>query len=178
MVITKQTSILQQSILKEENGYQFIDAYKSRFPDPEEAIDIQQIGKLFFSGGPKWLGRLFALRNRIVKIFGLKVPDKVAERELQLQNFRCEPGERMGLFQVIQRTENEVVLGEDDQHLDFRVSLLLEKGNLNDKVLTISTLVKFHNRMGRLYFIPVRPFHRFIVPAMLKGIIRDLKEGK
>lgn len=176
MRITKQTSIQKQSILKEENGYQFIDAYKSRFPDPGDAINIQQIGKLFFSGGPEWLNRLFALRNRLVKSIGLKVPDKKAERAQQLQNFRCEPGERMGLFQVIQRTGNEVVLGEDDQHLDFRVSLLLEKGSLGDKELTISTLVKFHNRIGCLYFIPVRPFHRFIVPAMLKGIIRDLKK--
>lgn len=102
------------------------------------------------------------------------------EREIQLKNFRCEPGEQLGLFRVIARTENEVVLGEDDKHLDFRVSLQLEKSKLNniEKELTISTLVKFHNRMGRLYFIPVKPFHRFIVPSMLKGIVRELNTAK
>lgn len=173
---TKQTGLSQQSILKAENGYQFIDGYKSNFTDPGNEIEIQQIVKLFFSSGPKWLDTLFALRNSIVKAFGLKVPDKRAEREIQLQNFRCEPGAQLGLFKVIACTENEVVLGEDDKHLDFRVSLLLEKNKLEDieKDLTISTLVKFHNRMGRLYFIPVKPFHRFIVPAMLKGIMRQL----
>lgn len=177
IMITQQRSLQQESILKAENGYQFIDSYKGRFPDPEDAIGIQQVTKLFFSAGPKWLDRLFAFRNRMVKFFGLKVPGKVAERKRQLQNFSCAPGEQIGLFKVIQRTENEVVLGEDDKHLDFRVSLLLQKSCLDDKEkeLTITTLVKFHNRMGRLYFIPVKPFHRLIVPAMLKGIIRKLK---
>lgn len=176
-MIIKQRSLQQQSILKAENGYQFIDSYRCRVSDPEDAIEIQQIGKLFFSAGPKWLDRLFAFRNRMVKFFGLKVPGKLEERERQLQNFRCIPGERIGLFKVIQRTEDEVVLGEDDKHLDFRVSLLLQKSSPEDKekVLTITTLVKFHNRMGRLYFILVKPFHRRIVPAMLKGIIRELK---
>lgn len=175
-MITKQRSLQQESILKAENGYQFIDSYKGRFSDPEDATEIQQIGKLFFSAGPKWLDRLFAFRNRMVKFFGLKVPGKVAERKRQLQNFRCVPGERIGLFKVIQRTEKEVVLGEDDKHLDFRVSLLLQKNkeHSDERELSISTLVKFHNSWGKLYFIPVRPFHRLIVLAMLNGIIREL----
>lgn len=175
-MITQQRSLQQESILKVENGYQFIDGYKSKFSDPGDAIEIQQVAKLFFSAGPKWLNRLFAFRNGMVKFFGLKVPGRREDRERQLQNFRCVPGERIGLFKVIQRTENEVVLGEDDKHLNFRVSLLLQKNkeHSNERELSISTLVKFNNSWGKLYFIPVKPFHRLIVPAMLKGIIRKL----
>ncbi len=76
------------------------------------------------------------------------------------------------------RTENEVILGEDDKHLNFRVSLFLEQqqNNPQKKDLTISTTVEFNNWFGRLYFIPVRPFHKLIVPTMLKGIIKELEK--
>ncbi|AYZ35431.1 DUF2867 domain-containing protein [Chryseobacterium indologenes] len=33
----------------------------------------------------------------------------------------------------------------------------------------------FHNWTGVLYFLPVRPFHKLIVPAMLKNIIGQLE---
>lgn len=172
----EKTGLPGASCLRTENGYQFIDGYKSKFSDPGDAIELSQIVKLFFSAGPKWLDKLFALRNSIVKLFGLKVPGNGIERERELQNFRCEPEERIGLFKIIQCSENEAVLGEDDKHLDFRVALLLQKSSVDDKVkeLTIATLVKFHNNWSKLYFIPVKPFHRLIVPAMLKGIIREL----
>lgn len=68
----QQTGLQAQSILKAENNYQFIDGYKSNFTDPGNEIDIRQIGKLFFSSGPKWLDQLFTLRNGIVKFFWTK----------------------------------------------------------------------------------------------------------
>jgi hypothetical protein len=47
----------------------------------------------------------------------------------------------MGLFKVFSRTGHEVVIGEDDKHLNFSVSLFLEnhKTETNKKNLTIST---------------------------------------
>ena len=75
-------------------------------------------------------------------------------------------------------TENEVILGEDDKHLNFRVSLILNpKGKKTEnKDLIVSTTVEFNNWFGRLYFLPVRPFHKLIVPTILKGMIRDLEK--
>ncbi|MGK6317170.1 hypothetical protein [Neorhizobium sp. DT-125] len=37
----------------------------------------------------------------------------------------------MAFFPVLERSENELVLGVDDRHLDFRISILL--GALKDK---------------------------------------------
>ena len=78
---------------------------------------------------------------------------------------------------MFDKTDNEVILGEDDKHLDFRVSLLLDKlaSKTEQKNLTITTTVKFNNSFGRLYFLPVRAFHKLIVPTMLKGIIKQLE---
>ena len=57
-------------------------------------------------------------------------------------------------------------------------TLTVDQSNKTDntkKDLTISTTVEFNNWFGRLYFLPVRPFHKIIVPTMLKGIIKELE---
>lgn len=172
---THRTHLPKTSILNSETDFKFIDGYKARFLDSKNEIDIQRVGKLFFSTGPKWIDKLFSFRNKIVKLVGLKTSNKLEEKEKQLQNFKCEPGEQIGLFKVFHKSENEVILGEDDKHLDFRVSLFLNKVD-ETKELTISTSVKFNNRFGKLYFVPVKPFHKLIVPTMLKGIIKEINK--
>lgn len=111
-------------------------------------------------------------------MLGLKTAGEPSGRDKELEAFKCEPGEQIGLFKVFDKTDTEVVLGEDDKHLDFRVSLFLEQQDPNfpGKHLTISTTVRFNNWFGKVYFIPVRPFHKLIVPVMLKGILHKLGE--
>ncbi|MOA34437.1 hypothetical protein D3C78_1558100 [compost metagenome] len=61
-------------------------------------------------------------------------------------------------------------MGENDRHLDFKVSLLAQQtGNTNSSI-TISTVVNYHNWFGKFYFFFVKPFHKRIVPVMLKKI--------
>jgi len=168
-----------KSILKkDEKHYDYIDSYQSEFVDKNNNISPTEIGKAFFSSGPKWVEKLFVLRNKIVGLFGLKTSENITDRQKQLDNFKCEPGEQLGLFKVFTKTNNEVVLGEDDKHLNFRVSLLLDQlfNETDKKTLTITTTVEFNNWFGRLYFLPVRPFHKLIVPKMLKGIIKELEK--
>jgi hypothetical protein len=61
------------------------------------------------------------LRNVIVRPFGLKtsinaVPS-ISQEELQ-------PGTAVGAFEILDRRQNEeIMLGEDDKHLDYRVSI-------------------------------------------------------
>jgi hypothetical protein len=168
-----------KSILnKDRNHYDYIDLYQRPLVDKNNHIGPTEVGKAFFSSGPKWVGKLFGLRNKIVALFGLKTSGKITDRQAQLDNFKCEPGEQLGLFKVFSKTNNEVVIGEDDKHLNFRVSLLLDQvpNDTDKKTLTITTAVKFNNWFGRLYFLPVRPFHKLIVPSMLKGIIKELEK--
>jgi hypothetical protein len=84
------------------------------------------------------------------------------------------------LFKVLEKTDREAVVGEDDKHLDFRVSVHLDPlpGSAPYAyALTLSTIVLFHNRIGKLYFAVVKPFHQLIVPAMLRGIAKRLRVG-
>ena len=132
--------------------------------------------KSFFSTAPNWVNKLFLLRNKIVKWFGLKIPNEVSDRKEALNNFKGNVGEQLGLFKVFDRNENEIIFGENDKHLDFRVSFFLENLDNNTKAITISTTVVFHNWFGRLYFLFVKPFHKIIVGSMLKSILKDLNK--
>lgn len=178
MIITK-TQLPAHSILK-TNGvkYDYVDSYQGQFLDESRKIEILEIGKSFFSSSPKWIDTLFEFRNKVVGILGLKTSGNEVDRQEMLANFRCEKGEQLGLFRVYEKTTNEIILGEDDKHLNFRVSLFLEEGtsDMKHRILTISTAVTFNHWFGRIYFLPVRPFHSLIVPTMLKGIIHNIEK--
>jgi Protein of unknown function (DUF2867) len=175
------TKLPNNSILNSNHKkYDYVDSFQGMLLDCENKFKPIDIGKAFFSSGPKWGDKLFNLRNKIVSVFGLKTAGNVVDRHQQLNNFKCEPGEQFGLFKVFHKTENEVIIGEDDKHLNFRVSLFLDNSKTDNskKDVTISTTVEFNNWFGRLYFLPVRPFHRVLVPAMLKGIIKELEKQR
>lgn len=177
MNITK-TCLPQNSILK-VNGiiYDYTDSFRGTFTDKFQNIDVTEIAGLFFKTSPQWIQFLFALRNKIVGVFGLKISKQDKETQKSLTNLKLNTGDSIGLFKVFNKTANEVVLGEDDKHLNFRVSLLIDDlpNTSNHKNLTISTTVKYNNWLGRLYFFPVSLFHKIIVPAMLKAIIRNIE---
>ena len=175
----KKTVLPNNSVLKNETSYyHYIDSYEGEFQDKENTIGPKEVAKAFFMSAPEWVQKLFAFRNKVVGLIGLKTPNHTTDRQKQLNDFKCEPGEQLGLFKVFNKSENEVILGEDDKHLDFRVSLFIEqKPNYNPtKKLIISTTVIFHNWLGRLYFLPVKPFHQLIVPTMLKGLINNVEK--
>jgi len=170
------TSFPEKSILNTiENKYDYVDSFQGCYTDDENKITSTEIGKAFFLSGPKWVGKLFTLRNKIVAIFGLKTSKELNNRQKLLNTFKCEPNERIGLFKVFNKTENEVILGENDKHLDFRISLLKTPNHIEKKNIIITTTVKYNNWFGKLYFISVKPFHKLIVPVMLKSIINELK---
>lgn len=89
---------------------------------------------------PGWAGALLRLRNALVRPFGLKTgePDRP-------------------IFPTCHETANELILGTDDKHLNFRIGLFREKGRMY-----MSTWVHPHNRWGRAYLRLVMPFHILI----------------
>jgi Protein of unknown function (DUF2867). len=106
---------------------------------------------------PKWALILFKLRNRIVGVFGLKT-DKNTEKT---DNY----------FTLIENVENEIVMGEVDKHLDFRISVLK---NNSEKTISVTTVVHYNNIWGNIYFFPVKPFHKIIVKTMMKRYLKNL----
>ncbi|UXI02975.1 DUF2867 domain-containing protein [Photobacterium sp. TY1-4] len=135
---------------------QFADAYEVELNDPDQDVwDITY--KLFTEGQQDWIKALMGLRNLLVTPFGLKTgPMNDGEQVLQ---------ERIGIFKVYEKTAHEVLLGENDRHLDFRISVLKDTASAT---LTVTTKVEMHNTLGRAYITVIEPFHRMIVKSMLR----------
>jgi hypothetical protein len=179
MKVTK-TVIPVDSILNSTSEkFDYSDSFKSELNDPKNTLTSVDFGRAFFSSSPKWVSQLFILRNKIVGVFGLKTPENQGDRQSQLNNFTFEKGQQLGHFSIFEVTNNEVIIGQDDKHLDFRVSLFIsyQADDSTQKLLTISTTVAFKNWFGKLYFLPVMPLHRITVPTMLKVIVKNLESN-
>jgi hypothetical protein len=148
-------------------GAAFHDAYCVDNPHPERpalALWMQTLGNT-----PRWIDTAMRARNAIVRRLGLKdlgVLSKI-DRNRPLQDYR--PGERVGIFTVLHLSDSEVIMGDDDKHLDVQVSLL-KAGQGGDHKVVVSTVVHIHNALGRLYMFFVAPAHRIIAPAVLSRI--------
>jgi hypothetical protein len=144
----------------------YADAYRIRLRNgPHEVTKVTQAA---LRSAPRWAQWLMRLRDRLVGPLGLKT---VPHSTHDFDNVILEPGHTIGLFKVLARSDDELLLGEDDLHLDFRLSVLVRSdGHANWAIA--STIVRFNNWLGRGYFLPVRPLHRIIVPAMLRNALR------
>lgn len=108
---------------------------------------------------PGWIKGLLKVRDRIVSPLGLETVDKI-ERAAS---------ERCGFFPIISQSPNRVVLGLDDRHLDFRIVVDTRAAGPGTRV-TVTTLVKRHNALGRAYLATIMPFHKLIVPTLLARV--------
>ena len=139
------------------------DAFEVRLPCGTSS-DPDVLWRFVMSHQPSWIGWLTNLRDAIAACFGLKTAKDLATRSDEAE------GERLAFFRVYGRTESEIIVGEDDKHLDFRISVLRSPDvspTLGGR-LTVSTVVRCHNSLGRAYLFVIAPFHRLVVSASLR----------
>ena len=142
----------------------FADCYET--PDPQPQTSALQTWLDLVRQTPRWINHLMALRNRIVLLAGLKVGHLGDLAHCDASRYRC--GDRVGIFELRHDSEREVVLGQDDRHLNVQLSLLKHQRDGDGRaVLCLSTVVHVHNAMGHAYMAVVTPFHRRIARAML-----------
>lgn len=174
MIVLKKEIPTNSLLQNEPNDFSYIDSFHAEIID-EPSVEISRIADLFFNSAPQWVDKMMKLRDKIVKPLGLKTSDDIEDNRGKINIAECEIGQQVGIFKIFNKTENEIILGEDDTHLNFRVSLMLNPLKNKKKDLSITTAVRFNNSIGKLYFLPVKPFHKFIVRGTLKNIIRQLQ---
>ena len=140
-------------------GAQFMDAF--RLDIDGENLNARRAAERMMAHPPRWVDALVTLRNILVRPFGLKTSGK-GERA---------PRDIIGIFPVVSEAPDRLVAGFDDKHLDFRVVVDVAGAGQRQSV-TATTLVKTHNGMGRTYLTIIKPFHRLVVPAMLRQVTR------
>ena len=150
---------------------QFYDAYQ--VADPAPARSALQTWLDVVARTPRWAQHLMGARNRLVRLVGLKdlgqLHDKhpTATGQLPLDARHYQVGDRVGIFLIRHLSDTEVVMGQDDKHLDVQVSLHKYAPAGQAPMVVVSSVVHIHNTLGRVYMAVVKPFHRRIVRAML-----------
>jgi hypothetical protein len=143
-------------------GAQFADAYCLLVDEPR--LDATIAAQRALARAPLWVGLLMVLRGAIAVPFGLKHGQALRQSDR---------ANRVGAFPVISRAPDRVLLGFDDKHLDFRIVVDLSAIDPRRRRITVTTLVRTHNLLGRAYLATVVPFHRIIVPSMLAQAARS-----
>ena len=93
---------------------------------------------------------------------------------VQQPGYAC--GETTTGYQVMHKSETEIVVAKAGKHLAIRHSLLLQKARKNASQIntSFSTVISFNTATGQLYFMLLKPFLKFLAPLLLKRIVRHL----
>lgn len=142
----------------------FFDAYQGALSNT--ALWPADIFLRAASTTPAWIERAMAFRNALVRRIGLRDVGSMRD-SADRPGPAYQPGDRMGIFNVVATNERELVLGIDDSHLDVRVSVMKDQA-VKAATYTVSTVVHVKNALGRLYMLPVSRIHPWVVRGMMR----------
>lgn len=148
----------EQVLIKKYLPADFRDHYTeiltSRTP-----MTVNDLYSYMFQQFPKGVLWLLNLRDIIVKPFGLKTgisfDDKIKEQN-----------------------RNEIILGAEDRHLTFYISLFCSDINSGKQTVSVSTIVKYNNFSGRIYFSAIWIFHKILVSFTFRRAIKIQRKQK
>jgi Protein of unknown function (DUF2867) len=159
---------LESGVTRLYNAPDLADAYAVRLPD--NATDNPELlARFVFAHQARWVAKLLVLRDALVALFGIKTT-----RQLRMEG-SAGSRERVDIFRIYTRSAHEIILGENDSHLDFRLSVLQQTRSTREgrsRYLVLSTVVHCHNGLGRFYILAIAPFHRLVVRSALRRAAR------
>ena len=121
---------------------------------PMEPLTPDRIFEAMFCNFPKPVAWLMKMRNALVKPFGLQGGGGF--RNL-----------------VSERNDEEIVIYKNDKHLCFWVGIYCSKPEHGWQEAAVTTVVKFNNFLGRIYFIGIWVFHKLLVKSLFRKAIKD-----
>jgi Protein of unknown function (DUF2867) len=137
------------------------------FAVPIDAVDaakgVDSLARSALADPAPWVRVLLGLRDTLVAGFDVKTTQEV--RRAAIAN----KAERIDFFRILARSDRELILGEDDRHLDFRLSLLLRtRPDGSGDELVATSVVRCHNALGRAYLVLIARIHRLVVISNLR----------
>jgi hypothetical protein len=161
------TEIPANSLLKQYFPVDYADAFACDV-ETEKTLQADEIMIDLWTVMPRWLNALFKLRNILVRPFGLAT-GRNEDHAVNLNTMIRNGSGNAGIMSVAGKTENETAILLSDKHLDAYMSVFIDQ-----QTVTATTLVCYHNILGRVYFFFIRPFHAIVVKAMLKGTLKRM----
>lgn len=147
-------------------GADLADAFAVTLPG-RGPHDLATLAERALQNPAPWFGLAMRLRDAAVRPFGVRTSGQIRD------HLRSRNADRIDFFPVLSRSEQEIVLGEDDRHLDFRLSLLLTARPDGREDLTATTVVRCHGLLGRGYLVAIMTGHVWIVRSALRQAARD-----
>jgi len=141
------TQLPQNSLLQERiNATDFVDCFcvESEL-EPRHAAQI-------ITSFPGWARFLLLIRNLAIKPFGLSSDGPAA-------------ADKIGAFPVEIDSPLEIIAGFNDKHLNFRVSVISQDGQV-----FLATWVRTNNIAGKIYLKTILPFHILIARDALSRV--------
>ena len=135
----------------------YTECYQSKVNNGKITLESCLLSLLY---KPQWVKILYKLRNVLVKPFGLKATTGSNATP------NVQKGDKFVFFNVLERNEREILLFANDKHLEAWFSIQYDV-NQDCSVVTFATVFKYHNLMGRIYFIIIKPFHYLIIRDLL-----------
>jgi Protein of unknown function (DUF2867) len=142
----------------------FRDSFKT--PLSRSDLGATDLFLAIFAHHPLWMKLLLIVRTR-------QPPSPVSMHRPRPKS--CMPnikdryivGENIGVWPIFSLSEDEVIAGRNNKHLDFRVSVLKLRDGDGSSVV-VSTVCRVHDLAGKLYLSFVVPFH---VPKLMENAL-------
>lgn len=145
----------------------FKDSYSA--PLNHTNTSITMLFFALFGHHPLWVKRILILRNQIASLCGLDVPTLAEILKVEIKS-SYDVGDKIGPWPIFALSENELIAGRNNGHLDFRLSILRITGNGPPRVV-VSTICSVHNLFGKLYLFFIVPFHKWGVKRLIADAV-------
>ncbi len=167
---TKKIPIPQTSLIYSYLPTGYSDSFECNFISSKD-ITPDEVQIAFWTTKPIWIEWLLSLRAILVKPFGIK--SDISDYAKNLRECLIK-GISHKYISVPSKSNDETVTCNVDKHLTFYLSIIVRKGEGNKKSIIATTLVNFHNYLGRCYFFIIYPFHTYLVRVMLRYLVKKL----
>lgn len=147
----------------------FADAFHAPLATKKQSI--HEMYQVIFAHQPRWVKSLMQLRSWMVAPVGLKGSMGLPDDYLELAStYRV--GDKICGWEIYSQSENQLVTGMNDKHLDFRVCLQRYNGESAERV-SLSTIVKLNNIYGKAYLALIMPFHKAIARSLIQNAVTE-----
>jgi hypothetical protein len=140
-----------------------------RMPLRRRELGIVDVFFAIFAHHPLWMKLLLIVRNKVASFAGLDAPTASEILHVEIKD-RYAVGEKIGVWPIFWLSENEIVAGRNNKHMDFRLSVLKVPDGDGTSVV-VSTICSVHNLSGKLYLFFIIPFHRYGVRKLMANAL-------
>lgn len=132
----------------------------------ESDAELLAFAARLLSFQPGWLQVLYRVRVLLLGVLGHRTG--LPQHPAPLHTLPTQPGEQAAFFTVEEAGPTHWTAQASEAHLTARLAVLQSPGRRRRFLYRLVTVVHFHNRVGRIYFAMIRPFHVLVVRAMLR----------